>query len=455
MYQRSPIVIHRCTWLPVLLLVGTTLNGCTSAATEDHARRADEAPAGDGTSADGVPEISDLDRPAEELLASDCEHGIRQYCCDECRYEVGVAKVLPDLLAPAAALDTLVVSRRPVEQELELNGEVALDASRSVSISPRTTGIVRAIRVDVGSRVEEGDILLELDCADCSEARAQYLRSRAAREIARVHWERESDLSRRGIGTRQAEQEMRAALDAATADERAAKERLIGYGMDAADIEALEQGTLDAPGSLLAIRAPFAGTILERDVHLGALVSPGESLLLLGDTSRMWVMSGVYERELALLIERQSRGAADGDGAIAAEVTVPAYPDRSFPGRLDRLHGTLDETTRAATVRIVMDNPGDLLRAGMFARVRLLLSGMEPVVAVPAPAVMEDEGRAFVFTRALPDYFMRRPVETGRAWDGWVEITQGLYGGEVIVNRGAFLLKSDVLRSKMGAGCAD
>jgi cobalt-zinc-cadmium efflux system membrane fusion protein len=74
---------------------------------------------------------------------------------------------------------------------------------------------------------------------------------------------------------------------------------------------------------------------------------------------------------------------------------------------------------------------------------------------VPEEALLEDEGRSFVFVRADGPYWARRPVATGRAFAGWVEISGEVKAGDEIVTRGAFLLKSDVLRSKMGAGCAD
>ena len=77
-------------------------------------------------------------------------------------------------------------------------------------------------------------------------------------------------------------------------------------------------------------------------------------------------------------------------------------------------------------------------------------------LAVPRAALLEDEGRSFVFVHHHGDYYVRRPVDDrARAWGGWVEIKKGLAGGETVVAEGAFLLKSDVLRSKMGAGCAD
>ena len=93
--------------------------------------------------------------------------------------------------------------------------------------------------------------------------------------------------------------------------------------------------------------------------------------------------------------------------------------------------------------------------AGMFASVRVYLPGAEETVAVPKDAVLEDEGRAFAFVHHHGDYYVRRPVTLGRRWAGQIEIRDGLREADTIVAEGAFLLKSDVLRSKMGAGCAD
>ena len=91
----------------------------------------------------------------------------------------------------------------------------------------------------------------------------------------------------------------------------------------------------------------------------------------------------------------------------------------------------------------------------MFATVRVMLPGDELALTLPREAVLEDEGRSFVFVHHHDDYYVRRPVTTGRAWGDRVEIAGGLQGDETVVAEGAFLLKSDVLRSKMGAGCAD
>jgi len=91
----------------------------------------------------------------------------------------------------------------------------------------------------------------------------------------------------------------------------------------------------------------------------------------------------------------------------------------------------------------------------MFVEVRLELATPPARPAVPAEAVLSDEGRDFLFVLLADRYFVRRPVTVGRTRDGWTEVLAGVEPGVEVATRGAFLLKSDVLRSKMGAGCAD
>ena len=91
----------------------------------------------------------------------------------------------------------------------------------------------------------------------------------------------------------------------------------------------------------------------------------------------------------------------------------------------------------------------------MFCDGKMILTLDEEVFAVPRAALLSDEGIDFVFKHMKDDYFLRQNVKKGRQFAGNVEILDGLAAGETIVSGGSFLLKSDVLRSKMGAGCAD
>ena len=403
------------------------------------------------TEVEATAEASDLDTAVEDLLAAACEHKIPTYTCDECRYEVGVAKASDDLFDPAegGALRTMILGSRPFAGGKALNGEVRLNEEKAVFIGPKAPGIVRAVRCDLGSNVGAGEVLFEVDSPDLSRAKADYLRGLAAEELARATAGREADLYEKKICPQKDYLEAQAALKGAEAERKAAEGLLQNYGLTPADIASLAMDGPEAASGLMKVRAPFAGTILERSLSLGALVQPGDRSLLMADTSRVWVLTDLYEREVAAVLEAQGRS------PVSAEVTVAAYPQRTFRGTVERISGTRDEATRTARARVVVENPGNLLRAGMFARVTLLLEDSDAPLAVPEAAVLEDAGRSFVFVHLDGPYYIRRPVEAGRTSEGWVAISGAVKAGDVIVSEGAFLLKSDVLRSKMGAGCAD
>jgi cobalt-zinc-cadmium efflux system membrane fusion protein len=395
-------------------------------------------------------EVSDLDRPVVELLAAKCEHDILTHSCDECRYEVGVVKVPDELFGSGEGklFKKVVAEGREMASGFDLTGEVQLDGERSVQLGPRVQGVVRSIPVDLGSRVRKGQVLFEVDSDELRRAKADFLRARAAHELAETSELRERELFERRICPQKDLLEAEAGHRQAGAEEAAARGRLEGLGLPAAEIEALSAESRSLTGTV-PVRAPFAGVILERSLSLGALVQTGDKSLLLADTSRVWVLTNLNERDVAALQESQKEGPA------RAEVRVAAYGERTFLGALDRVGGTLDEATRTAKARVVVENPEGLLRAGMFARVKLGLKGGGRAVAIPEASVLDDAGRTFVFVRATGPYYIRRPVKTGRADAGWVEVLTGLKEGDEVVADGAFQLKSDVLRSKMGAGCAD
>lgn len=401
-------------------------------------------------SATPIAEASDLDQPVQDLLAARCQHEVLTYTCDECRYEVGVAKADEEMFDPTrgGTLATMRAGSRPLGGGKDSNGEIRLNEERAVYLSPLAPGVVRSILVDVGARVQAGQVLFEVESSEYRQAKADLLRADAALTLAEATTERERDLYEKGVCPRKDVLEAEAALGQARAERTAVVGRLLAFGLGQSEIDNLLTGSPSSQSGLMPVRAPFSGTVLERSLSLGAQAQPGDKLLLLADTAKAWVITTVYEREVAAVLRAQRHG------PVEAVVTVSAYPDLTFKGHVEQVGGTLDEATRTARVRVVVDNPDNLLRAGMFARVQLLMTGASDGLTLPEEAVLNDEGRSFVFVRAQGPYFVRRPVTTGRTLDGWVEVS-GIEAGAEVVTHGAFLLKSDVLRSKMGAGCAD
>jgi cobalt-zinc-cadmium efflux system membrane fusion protein len=304
------------------------------------------------------------------------------------------------------------------------------------------------VKVSLGQRVQAGEALVELESVALGEAQSQYLEARGVLELARRAGERAESLRQEKIASEKEWLQARADQETAEIRTRAAREKLVRLGLSASEVDAIPGRGGTAGRGTLFLRAPSAGVVLEMHAVPGELVRPDQSILTVGDLSVLWLWADLYEDQLGRVV-------ASEKATLRAGVTVKAYPGEVFPGTVDFVGPTMDEKTRTVKVRIAVKNPAGRLRSGMFADVQLYLPGEEEALALPRSAVLSDEGRSFVFVHRQGEFYMRRPVQTGRTSLDWIEVTSGLAGGETVVSSGAFLLKSDVLRSKMGAGCAD
>ena len=202
-------------------------------------------------------------------------------------------------------------------------------------------------------------------------------------------------------------------------------------------------------GGSIALRAPMDGAVLVMHAVPGEVARTDESLLTVGDNTTVWVWADLYERDIAAV----NRGQAAGQ--LAASVSVKAYPGEEFPGTVDLVSPAMDESSRTVKVRVEVGNPDGRLLRGCSPPSRCSCRGRTRRWRFHASRCSRTRGGRFVFVHHHDDYYVRRPVVVGRTWAGWVEIKKGLEPAQTVVADGAFLMKSDVLRSKMGAGCAD
>lgn len=393
-----------------------------------------EAERGEAHAKNGEP--SDLDRPIAELVGLTCEHGKKTYECDECRYQVGFVRA-PSSLADGGLLTLAKAERRKIAVPIALTGEVQFDERRVGHIGTQVEGVIKQVHVALGDRVEKGEALLEIESVAVGEDQAAYQEAKAMLTLARRNFERVSDLRDQNISSEkeflQAKQELETAEIRATSA-RSKLSRL---------------GTGGTAGGRVVLRAPLDGTVLVMHAVSGEVVKIDEPLITVGDNTAVWVWADLYERDIAAVTKAQAAQ------KLAASISVKAYPGDEFPGTVDLVSPAMDESSRTVKVRVEAKNDDRRLLAGMFATVQLFLPGTDGALAVPKSALLEDDGRCFVFVHYRDDDYVRRPVVAGRRWAAWVEIEKGLEPSQTVVAEGAFLMKSDVLRSKMGAGCAD
>lgn len=188
--------------------------------------------------------------------------------------------------------------------------------------------------------------------------------------------------------------------------------------------------------SLVEVRAPFAGTIERKAYSATERVSQGDTLVVLADTSRLWITADLREREW---------DAAQLQAGDELQVSFPVLGGTPFAAHVYFVGREVDPTTNALPLVALIDNAEGRLRPGMFAQISLPIGTAKDTLAIPTSAVCEHQGTRFVFCPESPTNFRRVDVETGVTQGEWIEVRAGLPEGAEIVTAGCFQLKSELL----------
>jgi len=355
-----------------------------------------------------------------------------------------------------AGIGTWVVKPLNLAHLLVLNGSVAHDENRLLEIGASVRGRVVSIPVDLGERVAKGATLLTIESVELGRAREGLVRELSAMRVASRAYERAKTLAEAkaiSAGEFQArEGDYLSKQAAAEAAERAL--HLLGESQEQIDrIRArVESGSPNhdpdwgsaaqsGSGAGLALRAPFAGRVIDRKVTPGALFEALQPLLTLADLSSVWVFLQAYEKDLALLRE-----------GVSVTIRSEAYPQESLKGQVDFLGSVVDPATRTIRVRASVKNPGEKLRPGMFVKAQVDVPQSYEggtVLAVPQSALQTLEDRTTVFVQLETGVFGRRMVETGHSFEGFTEIYSGVKAGDVVVTEGSFVVKSEFAKASL------
>jgi cobalt-zinc-cadmium efflux system membrane fusion protein len=324
-------------------------------------------------------------------------------------------------------IETAIVESGASHQKLTLFGKVAYGEDRYSRISSPLQGRVIEVRAHLGDRVRAGDILLVVDSPEIAQAYSEYVKEDSELEYAARAYELAKDLYEvKALALKdlkQAENE----LVKARAEFRRAKERLLSLRVTPEELDKpLDQQTIT---SRFELKSPLTGVVVERAVTPGQLVT-GEILFTIADLDQLQVLADLYERDVALVKEGQS-----------AVVKVEAYPDVDFPARVTAVGDIVDSATRTIKVRAQVNNKDRLLKPEMFARLQLDLSEAGRFLILPREAVLEKDGKQFVYVAEDSGRYVKREVKVVNTSSDQVRVLEGISHGERIVTKGAVLIK--------------
>ncbi|MEO8006344.1 MAG: efflux RND transporter periplasmic adaptor subunit [Betaproteobacteria bacterium] len=330
-----------------------------------------------------------------------------------------------------AGIRTAELTSQSFVDQVVLTATIRANQDRIAHVAPRVSARITEVKARLGDTVKKGQTLALLDSIELGEAHSAYQQAQSQFSLATSDFERAQKLKAEDIIPEKDYLRARSEYEKAKASLRAADDKL--RLLDVAHRDA-EKGT----GSVFPLRSPFAGTVIEKDAVLGELARPDKSIFTIADLSTLWIEADLFEKDL----HRVRTGAA-------ATVTVSAYPDETFKGRLTYISSTVDKETRALVARVEVPNPGGRLKPEMFATASIDTASTNQALTLPQDAVLLINGQAMAFVQE-GDGFEARALDLGDKFGGRVVVRGGIKEGEQVVIAGAYALKARMLKSQIG-----
>lgn len=319
-------------------------------------------------------------------------------------------------------INTVRIETRNIEEQLAIPARVLPDPARVVRVYPPAGGRLLRVNIRPGDHVRKGESVAVLDSADVAQARADYAKAKTETERTQHAFDRAKLLFDHKVLSQREYEDADANFQEARSEFERASDRLRLLG-----------APLQGPSNQVALVAPRDGVVLDLGAAPGELSKSTDNanpICTIADLSSVWIVGDVYEKDLALF----RRGEP-------VDITVAAFPDRHWSGKLAVISDTLDPTTRTLKVRVVLDNPKHELKPEMFATIRVRRP-LQQAIVLPASALLREGGDTAVMVETAPAKYERRLVTVASSNSNQVVIAAGLKPGEVVVTEGGALLRS-------------
>jgi Cu(I)/Ag(I) efflux system membrane fusion protein len=297
-------------------------------------------------------------------------------------------------------------------------GKVAVDETNVHHVNIKVGGFVDTVYVDyVGKPVKRGERLFSIYSPDLLSVQQEYLLALRTRKA----------LAGGGVATGAGDDLV-----------ESARERLRLWDIPEVEVKRLEE--TGKPTKNLTMYSPMTGVVTKKDIVMGHRLNEGDMPYEITDLARVWVLADAYETDLARI-----------QLGMTATLSLQAYPNKTFKGKVIFIDPILDAKTRTAKVRLEFSNPKGELKPEMYGEVTLLAETREGL-RVPADAVIDSGTKKVVFVALDEGKFQPREIEVGSVNGDQIEVVAGLVAGDKVVTRANFLIDSESrLRASLAA----
>ena len=334
-------------------------------------------------------------------------------------------------------------SPRQLTSYLNLTGEVNFNQESLAHLLPKVNGTVISVHKKLGDKVKKGDVMARFVSRELADIQANYLAAVEKLSLARDNYQRQAKLLKKGAIAERNLFETKQQLAEAQIQFKSTRRQLYALGFNAHYIKNLNKRADDKLTDYTML-APTSGYIVEKHITLGEVFNDESRneearTFTLADLSTMWVDFTVYPEDIAKVKIGQSIDIF----SIAS--------NQHTTGTIFYISPKIDKETRTALVRARIDNPDKIWRSGLFVTGNLAISTQNTPIAVSQAAIVKKEGKNFIFLITQEGYELTE-VHTGRADNQSITILAGLKQGQTYVEKGAFLLKSELDKASFGSG---
>lgn len=308
-----------------------------------------------------------------------------------------------------------------VESRLSAPAVVEADPQRFARVFPPVAGRLVKLHVQLGDRVERGQLLASLNSPDFFAAQNDYLKAKNAVQLTSRALKRQQELQEKKIAAQKDVEQATSDYQSAKSDLESATGKLLALGFNP---------DADKPGQPLQVASPLAGRVVDMASAHGEFRNDATApLMTVADLSTVWLTASVQEKDLRHLRAGQQ-----------IQASLVAYPGEVFTGEVLFIGDLIDPDLRTIKVRIAFANPDGRLKPGMFATVTFL-GFPESRVSVPNAAIVQIGSAAFVFEQTKPWTLQPREVSLGAQVGERTVIAKGLESGATILAREGVLLQ--------------
>jgi len=324
-----------------------------------------------------------------------------------------------------------------MSETVNANGYTKLPPQNQADVAMHTTGLIKSICVLEGQEVKKGQVLATMESPEFAILQEAYLRSKSQLDYLQKEYERQLKLSEDNINAKKVVEKTKSDLETEKAHFRSLERQLAIYGING-------NGAIV---STISIKAPIGGHITAVNVKIGSAVEVGAPLFSIVDNSEMHVDLQVYEKDLEKVKEGQR---------VRFVLTNQSHTE--ITGQIFNIGKSFENETKTVAVHAHIEDKEKFLIPGMYVNA-IIDVGEQEVKTLPAEAVIQAEGRYFIFVKAADQHdehteFRRLEVSVGSSQLGYLEVTpvQKRVKGEKIVISGAYYLQSHLQKSDGGGG---